>query len=122
MSAFEINKITVNHSRSVPPQDRKNRQRDSSAENTAAPNSRRELKKFNRSGLNASSNQGNQTDTDAFRVYVRARPLSIKEQNCPDSERRINIIKKEDNMVKRILTFNKISNRFLYLVQERRRN
>ena len=100
-----LNKSNVNHSRSVPPQDRKNRPRDNSPlESNATPNAKRELKKPFRSVFNVSNNQGNQanqSETDAFRVYVRARPLNSREQNSIEPEKRANIIKKEDNMVKK---------------------
>lgn len=43
-----------------------------------------------------------QYEPDAFKVYVRARPISEKELSSAEPSKQVNIIKKEDNIVRAI--------------------
>ena len=39
------------------------------------------------------------SDGDSFKVFVRSRPLDQKERNLINPKKRLNILKKQDNMV-----------------------
>lgn len=45
------------------------------------------------------------TDSDCFKVYVRYRPLSQKERNSATPNKRLSIVKKEDQMVNLLQQF-----------------
>lgn len=97
-----IANCTMNYPRSVSPQPDKSRPLKDKSPHDKSP-----VPTFGKSATKASYNsnggylkkQAISSDPDAFKVYVRARPVNSKELASVESGKRANIIKKEDNMV-----------------------